>query len=313
MASTTIKARRLLSDLFKQGVEVRFFKGPDGDMVGKIGPFNSEDGHSITADDATVRMFIRPADPVQRDMALRSAQAKRAAALVRAKRNDESEEHLTIMAFLADMDDATLIDYVVIGDTSQRMADAEREVLSHKEWEDMTAYQDSMKTFDDLREAGKAETFEGDNADPGLAKDYETLMELDEKYRTQVGDRERQLQIAQRETLHFLDRARIERRALDKRAELVGSQAFMAEYERQMLFYAVRDPDNIDTLFFDHPDELAAQPPLVQETINEALLPFITEAGEAKNSSGAADSSGSSVPPASPATTESSIPEEQIA
>jgi hypothetical protein len=29
----------------------------------------------------------------------------------------------------------------------------------------------------------------------------------------------------------------------------VGSQTFMAEYEKQMLYFSVRDPDNIDQLF----------------------------------------------------------------
>ena len=311
MASTTIRARRLLSDLFKQGIEVRFFKDEDGSMKGKIGPFVDEYDHRVPPDEMTVAMFVRPADPVQRDQAVRSAQAKRAASLVRAKRNKDSEEHLTIMAFLADMDDETLIDYVIIADTQSRMADAEREVLARKEWEDMLAYQDSMKIFDDLRGQGKADTFEGDNPDPALAKEYQTLMDLDDKYRAQVNERESQLNSAHREALRFLDRERIEQRALEKRAELVGSQAFMAEYEKQMLYFSVRDPDNIDKLFFEFPDELASQPQMVQDTINEALLPFIADAGEAKNSSGAADSSDSSVQPVKSATTESSTPEEQ--
>jgi hypothetical protein len=258
-------------------------------------------------------MFVRPADPVQRDMAVRSAQAKRAAALVRAKRNKESEEHLTIMAYLADMDAETLIDYVVIAETGQRIAEAEREVLARDEWKDITAYQDGLGKFDELRAAGKGDTFQGDNADPELAEEYQTLMDLDEKYRDQINAREKELNGAQREALRFLDREKVEQKALEKRAEMVGSQAFMAEYEKQMLYYAVRDAERIDQLFFETPEEMASQPELVRETINEALLPFISEAAEAKNSSGAADSSLSSDPPSKPETTESSTPEEPTA
>ena len=294
-----IKARRLLSDLYKTGVEVRFSKEkPEGE----IGPFLDDNGRRIPPRDDEVAMFVSPPDPVQREMAMRAAQAKRAASLVRAKRNEDSEEHLTIMAFLADMSQETLIDYVIIGDAATRRNEAEREVLALEEWKDMTAYQDAMREFLDK----DPEELEGN-------EEYEALMELDEKFGRQVAEREVELAEAQREALRYVDRAHLERQALDKRSEMVGSQAFMAEYERQMTYYSVRDVDNHNELFFESPIELAAQPDPVREKINEALLPFISDGAEAKNSQGAAAGSESSVPPVKPETSESSIREEQIA
>lgn len=313
-SATAIRARRRLNELFMEGVELRFFKGDDGLPTSAVGPFVDEDGQRVPPRPDDVAMFIRPADPLQREMAVRSAQAKRAAALVRAKREKDSEEHLTIMAFLADMDDETLIDYVVITDSASRMAEAERETLARDEWEDMLAYQDAMRRFDDLRADGKSGLFEGDAPeDPDLAVEWKSLERLDERYREQVTKREHELNVAQHEALRFLDRSKVEQKALEKRAEMVGSQAFMYEYEKQMKYYSVREVDDPTALFFESPDELAAQPDPVRDKIDEVLLRFIGEAGEAKNSSGAADSSGSSVPPAKPVTSESSTPEEQSA
>lgn len=296
--ATNIKARRLLSELYREGQEVRFSRGPDG-PVGKIGPFNDERGKRIKPKDDEVAMFVRPPDPVQRDMAMRAAQGKRAAALVKAKRDENSEEYLTIMAFLADMSDDTLIDYVVMSDTNTRRAEAEREVLGLEEWKDMTAYQDAMAGFEGMDEA----ELEGN-------EEYEALMELDDKYVKQVSERERQLADAQREALGFLQREQVERKALEKRAEMIGSQAFIEEYERQMMFYSIRDAENIDTLFFESVMEMASQPDEVRDVINEALLPFISEAGEAKNSPRVASGSDSSEPPVKPETSDPSIPEE---
>lgn len=298
--ATGIKARRLLSELFKKGVEVRFKAGPNG-PEGKIGPFEDENGTRIPPGPAEVAMFIRPADPIQRDMAMRASQGKRAAALVRAKREKGSEEHLTIMAFLADMSDETLIDYVCIAEAGERLAEAEREVIALDEWKDMTAYQDQMRAFQEM-----------DPADLEGNQEWLDLLDLDDKYRSQIQEREIQLNLAQREALRFVSRENIETKALEKRSEMVGTQAFMAEYEKQMLFYSVRDAENIDTLFFEKADELAAQPDEVRDLINEALLPFLSEAGEAKNLLGADPGSDLSDPPSNAETSESSTREEQI-
>lgn len=293
-----IKQRRQLTELFKQGVEIRFGPGPDGKPLGKIGPFVNDHGARIAPKGDEVAMFVRPPDPVQRDMAIRAAQGRRAAALVRAKRDEESEEHLTILAFLSDMSDETLIEYVVAADTNLRRQEAEREVLALDEWKDMTSYQEAMSHFASLEEHELEENDE-----------YEALLDLDEKYGKQITAREIELTDAQREALGFLQRDQVERKALEKRAEIVGSQAFMAEYEKQMLFYSVRDHDKTHELFFENANELASQPDEVRELINEAIMPFISETGEAKNSQRAADGSSSSALPDAPETSDSSTPE----
>ena len=292
-----IKARRLLSDLFKVGTEIRFWAGEDGKPTGKIGPFENDQGKRIPLKDMEVAMFVRPPDPLQRDMSIRAGQGRRAAALVRAKRDADSEEHLTVMAFIADMSDETLIDYVIQGDHALRIQEAEREILALDEWKDMGSFQEAMRLFLDKNE----EDLAGD-------EEYEALLDLDDKYGEQVRNREQELSDAQREALRIIPREQVEKKALDKRAEIVGSQAFMHEYEKQMLFYSTRDPDAIEKLFFADADELAGQPDQVRELIEEALIPYITDEGEAKNLQGAVSGSDSSELPDSPATSDTSTP-----
>lgn len=306
-----IKARRLLSDLYKEGTEIRF-----GGRYGKLGQvagsdgFVDENGRKVPLnDDAEVAMFVRPPDPVQRDMVLRKANAQRAKALIRTKREEESEEFLTAMAFLVDMSDETLVDYVLIGGAPSRRGEAERETLADDEWKDMTAYQDAMNEY-----AMKSpEELEALADDP----DFTALMELDKKFGEQVARRENQLEDAEREVTWMIAKSQgrkaLEKKALERRADLIGNQAYLHEYERQMRYFSVRDPENIGQLFFDDPDDLAAQPEEVQDLIMEALLPFITEEGEAKNSQGADSGSATSGPPSEPETSDSSTPVEQNA
>lgn len=304
-----IKQRRLLSDLFKEGTEIRF--GGKYGKAGKIGPFVEEaTGRKIPLDEDTeVSMYVCPPDPVQREMSLRAANAKRAKALMLTKRDEESEEYLTAMAFLVDMDQETLIDYVLIGGIPSRRAEAEREVLALEEWKDMTALQDAMREYGEKSEEELALLQD----DP----EFKALMEADERYGDQIAERENQLEDAARDVLKMVaksqGREELERKALERRSELVANQAYLHEYERQMRFYAVRDSDRIDLLFYESPEDLAAAPDQIQDLIMEALLPYISEEGEAKNSPGAASGSESSEPPKKPETSESSTPEEQTA
>lgn len=298
-----IKQRRALSDLFEEGVEVRFGKDPEtGKPKGDIGPFLDSQGNRKPCPEGWINLFVRPADPVQREMAMREANAKRARALVKAKRDEDSEEYLTIMAFITDMDDTTLVDYVLIGDTGKRRADAEREILAMDEWKEMDAYQDAMRQFAEL----EPEQLENN-------EEWEALLELDKKFGDQILARETELSEAQRDVLSMMcrnNRDQLERKALERRAELVGTQAFINEYELQMLFYSLRDFEDTSQLFFENANELAQQHQTFRDTVSEALLPFISEAAEAKNLLGVASGSDLSELPSEPVTSDLSIPED---
>lgn len=295
MANTMITARRKLTELYRSGVEVRFGVNEAGERVGRIGPFKDEDGVPIPRAEDEISVWVQAPSPLNREMALRDAQAARAKALVRAKRDEESEEYLTSKAFLVDMTDETLIEYVLLGGQDERQNDAIREILADKEWEDITAYRDALRKFQE-------------DQTPEDDPDYAALLELDKKFSDQVHKRAMELEDAEREVLAMQGRDRTEKKALEKRAEVAGSQAFMHEYEQQMLFYAIRDFEHKSTMFFESPRELADMPDEFKDVIKSAMAPFINDVAEAKNSQGAVSGSESSEPPSKPETSEASTP-----
>jgi hypothetical protein len=292
VSSRNIKARKRLSELFKRGIEVRFDE--DG---GHLGPFLDEDGKPIPATEDQVAMWIQAPSPFQREMALRDAQAARAKALLRAKRDEDSEESLTSRAFLAEMTSETLLEYVLMIDEEDRRNEAIREVLGREEWEDFPALQDAFRRMEEV--GGSPED-----------EEWKDLMEADRRYGREVAERENELTEAARQSLQYLSTEELERRALEKRSEVVGSQAFMSEYEKLMLFYSIRDMENTANLFFDTVDEWNEQPDEIRTVIVDALSQFVGEATEAKNSPGAVSGLDSSALPSEQETSEGSIPQE---
>lgn len=307
-----IKARQKLSALYDKGVEVRFGPGPNGEPVEKIAPggkgyFKDEDGKREPLPEGWVAVWVQPPNPLQREMAMRDSQAARAKSLVRAKRDENSEEHLTVMAFLADMSDETLVEYVILNDNDTRQGDAIREVLADDEWENMTELQDALRVFHERVEEGSL-TIEERDADP----DWIALAEKDAEFGDQVQRRIEELMNAQRDVLKMqvdTNRATVERKALQRRAEQVGTQAFAYEYELQMHFYSVREIDDHGALVYSNPREFASEAEEIREVIGEANRGFITDGAEAKNLLGVVSGSESSEPPSEPETSEASTQE----
>lgn len=298
-----IEQRRALEDLYMKGVEVRFGKDPESDEPWqKIGPFEGEDGERTRPGEGVTCLWVQPPNPVQREECMRNANAKRARALVRTQREKDSEEYLTSLAYLVDMSVETLIDYVIAAKIGERTADAERFVISQEEWKDMTSYQDAARQFAQM-------TPEELEADP----DWEAFSEMEERYSQQIAKRTLEMEDAERDALTKLPRDLVEEQALKKRAEFVGSQAYLGEYQRWMNHYSVREYDNKDLTFYAHVEEWSSAPEPVKEICAEALEPFISDGSEAKNSSRAEAGSDSSEPPVTPETSESSTPVEQSA
>jgi hypothetical protein len=264
MASIT--ARKKLSSLYARGVAVRF--GEEGARFGdekRGGGFPEED---VLLEDE-VEIWIAPPNPYQREMAMREAQAARARSLLKVKNDENSEEYLTTKAYLAEMDIVTLVDYLVISSTEERTQAAVREVLAKKEWENIDELRDAMAQFD--------------ASDDKDSEEWKTLLERDFEYGQQVSAVEQRLNEEEHVSLSVLSRDELERRAMDKRSEIVGSQSFVYEYERQMKYYSVRDSNNHSILFYDSPKELVEESELIQLAIEEGLRRFITNGSEAKN------------------------------
>lgn len=314
MAKTgNITQRKRLSELYANGVEVRFHGDGDDVKFGIFDPKKKDDEgkptqvgpvdelgelrHTFEPSDDDVIIWVQPPSPLQREEALRDAQAARSRAFLDSKKED-SPEALNTKAFLANMGHDTLIDYLLSSGEQERRERAQREVLGRDEWDDFTALQDAMRQWN---EAGS----------PRDSEQWKSLLERDEEFGKQVNDAANYLREADRESLKLVaDRRELERRAFDKRVEMLGSQHFMSEYEKRMTHFGARDPENKKELFFESVADLMSEDEEVWDALSEALVYFLEDPAEAKNSPRAADGSQPSELPEKRETSEASTPKE---
>lgn len=286
--SHRIEKRRRLDDLFVKGVEVRFTE--DG---ADIGPFESE------ADEGTVTIWVQPCNPLQREQAIRNAQAAKSRALLNAKRDEESPDYVNTEAWVAAMTKDELIDQIVESSMSENQRKAIRDVLAREEWEDIRSLQDSIREWE---EAGAP--------DPEENPEWAGLLERDKQYGEQVSEALQAINEDMKDSLGLMTHAELAERAKEKRLELVGTQAFIDAYETGMLFYSCRDDEDHEVLFFDNIDDLKSAPEEVRSACSRALNRFITEVDEAKNSPRVDPGSEPSDLPEKEETSDSSTPEE---
>lgn len=283
---TRIEKRKRLDALFDRGSYVRFNGDSEGRVI--VDPIDQKD--------SDVQIWVGPPSPLQREMAIREAQAGRARVMLDARDKEDSPQWLAIRGFICGLNLEALLDYIVGLDDSDYIAQARREVLVAKEWDDFNSLRDSIRQYE---EAGSP------IGDP----EWEPLLERDRRFGEQVLSRADEFREDARAGYRLMPRVKLEEKAIDKRVEQSGSSAFMAMYEEWMLFYACRDDEDHKVLYFDNVDDLKSQPEDVQQALASRLSTYITEATEAKNSRGAGRGSASSVPPVEPEISESSTQE----
>lgn len=284
---TRIEKRKRLDALFDRGAYIYFTSDPDTGLI----VIHKED----EAEESDLRIWMRPASPLQREMVVREAQASRARVTVASKDTD-SNEWITVKGFCAGLTMDGLVEYTIDLDENARLSEARREILKEPEWEDFNALRDSMRQFE---EAGS----------PIDDPDWAPLLKRDQAFGAQVTEKASDLRRAAWEAMKLWPRPELEKKAFDKRVEQAGTSAFMDTYESWMLFYACRDDDDHSVLYFDDVKDMRSSPQELQDALNLRLAQFITDAAEAKNSQGAAPSLVSSVPSDAPEISESSTPE----
>lgn len=278
-----IEKRKRLEALFERGGYVTVRRGEDGR------PVVNGDAHP---DD--IKIWVGPPNPFQREMAIREAQASRSRAMLEARDNKDSQTYVNIQSFVRALSMESLIDFVLEIEETDRLAQARRDVLAMKEWEDFNALRDAMRQFE---EAGS----------PFNDPEWKPLLDKDVRFGEQVEQRSNELRDNAREGLSLMPRPKLEERAVERRIEQAGSAMFVRSYEEWMLFYACRDDEDHNTLWFDNLEDMKSQPEELQAALAEKLTSFVAEVAEAKNLQGAASGSTSSVPPVEPETSEASI------
>lgn len=256
---TRIEKRKRLETLFDRGSYVRF--NADDEARPVVNP--SEENES------DVLIWVCPPSPLQREMAVREAQAGRALVMIDARDKDGSPQWLTVRGFVHGLKVDSLIDYVLDLDETEHLSQARRDVLVQKEWDDFNALRDAMRQYD-----------EADNKD---ADEWKPLVARDLLFGEQVEKRLGEVREDARDGYRLMPRGKIEEKAIDKRIEQAGSAAFMGLYEEWMLFYSLRDDEDHQELYFEKVDEVKSLPAEVQVALAEKLATYISDLGEAKN------------------------------
>lgn len=280
---TNIQRRRRLQELFERGTEVRFNAG---------GVMN--EGQSQSEDDVIV--WVTPPSPLQREQAVRDAQATRAKLLLKAKNDPDSVPAAISEQYVREMSFEDKVMYLSEIDSAEIQTEATRNVLAQDEWEDIDALRDLMRQWE---EAGS----------PTDDPEWNDLLQRDIEFGDEIQQEVIRISAAKEESLRMVAEDQLTERALEKRLEVMGNQAFMDAYQNNLVFYACRDEDDHRELFFENVEDMRSYPDEVQEAVLYAFSTFITEAGEAKNSPRVADGSEPSEPPVEPETSESSTPE----
>lgn len=255
-----IEKRRRLEDLFDRGAYITFNRDSDGRPI--VNP--------TVSSDSDMKIWVAPPSPLQREMAVREAQASRARVMIEARKDENSTTWLTIRAFIANLKTDALIEYVLDLDTNEFLSDARRDVLKQPEWEDFNALRDAMRQFE---EAGSPEDDE----------EWKPILSRDIEFGRQVNDRAEEIRSDARDGYKHMPRPKIEEKAIDKRVDQAGSAAFVSAYEEWMLFYAVRDDEDHSTLYFEDRNDVKSLPQPVQQALGDKLNDFIVDASEAKN------------------------------
>lgn len=255
-----IDKRKRLEALFDRGGYVRVNADSDGRPI--VNPDNESD--------TDIKIWVGPPSPLQREMAVREAQAQRARMIIEARSNADSPAWLNIRSFIAGLKTDDLIDYILDLDEGEFMSQARRDVLKQKEWDDFNQLRDAMRQYE---EAGS----------PVGDPEWEPLLKRDQTFGRQVSERADEIRADAKDGYKHMPRPKIEERAIDKRVEQAGSAAFVNAYEEWMLFYACRDDEDHTVLYFDNKDEIKSLPQEVQEGLAETLASFIQDSSEAKN------------------------------
>jgi predicted RNA-binding protein YlxR (DUF448 family) len=255
--ATNIKARRRLHDLFERGKLVRFNVTEDGDMI--------LDGDEQETDE---KIWICPPSQMQREQALREAQATRARESLRIQ-DPESDEYKVAKDWVEDQERKSLEEYVLsLGDADRRQA-AIRLVLSGDDWKEFDALTDAMRQWE---EAGNPDTEEWA---PLIAKDKAFGEQLDEAFKSVLE--------SDKEAIGLISTDELQKRSLKRRKEILTTQAFVDVYEKYMTYFSCRDADDHRTLYFGSPEELYELPEEVLDVLRGSMAEFIQEATEAKN------------------------------
>ena len=255
--------KRKLQDLYITGREV---------------PINDESGED------PVIVWIQKPNSIETESASRNANAVRSNILI-ALRNNDSDEYKNSYAEVLDMDRETLIEIAIQDDMSRSVQAIQAEIAEDEEW-----------SKDDYLQGLKDSWFGDNKADKGLKAVYENADENDSKYadakrvfseiqrfeaacnKRIEGERERLLKDFANTPIESLHDT-----AVKHDLGLRGNAAWINEYRRSQLFFAVREQDDHKKHYFESRKEVDELHRKTMDTLYDHYDALNVEVSEGKD------------------------------
>ena len=273
------KQQMHLKDLFKTGEMVALEFVDPGDP----------------AEIVSVELWLRKPTAAQQQEAMAKAQAKKARKR-RALKDEESDDRVALVEELDEMETREeIIEYLVKYQEPTLRSKAMNDVLYDKDvgsdWGDDGAkylevvdavsqrYQEILAFNDDLAEADKDKRIVADEDEDVLRLSAEQ-----ERFETEVEDRLSTYLDEERAKYKGKKLSELRNLLLKERIDVQSGLEWYQEYRTQLLFYALRYPENKKRLYFDSVSDILELPDYVQAKLFAAFDNVERGVDELKNS-----------------------------
>lgn len=251
-------------------------------------------GKELAPDDGNgpVKVWMAKLNEVDREAALRRANAAKARYLIDTD-NEESDVFAAAYGDIREFEDRETLIRFIIGDElarARRRIEAER-ANDEDTWGKEGYLQGLYDEWTGTDESpGLKETFETNPGDPDVER---VKAELD-RYREEVDDEVRAYGERLEKDWVDVDLDTIRRRAAHELLQLRANEAFVREYQRQQLFYSIRDAANHRQRYFSNIGEVDDLDDEVRVYLIDQFNSLMVDHVEGKDSPPPAASSNSS-------------------
>lgn len=258
-------------------------------VLGKELVINDGMGESVT-------VWIHKLNDIDREAIIRRANATKARHLIDAG-NEDSEVFQSAWGQVREYEDREALVAVVIAD----------EVVKYRRRAEAELGEDEATWGKDSYLQGLVDAWFGDDHNEGLTYTHITHPDDPEVVRV-MGELNRFSQEVSKRVAEEADRLEREwadvpddmlwNKAAHRLLERRGDEVFTKEFQRQQMFYAVREPDDHKKRYFGTIDEVDDLPEKIRQQIQWAYNEIVVDPHEAKDSPAIQASSSSSEPPA---------------
>lgn len=234
--------RRRLTDLYVTGKELEFNDGQD---------------------DEPIKVWLSKISPLENRDAADTASSVRAGILALKNSPDTDDRRLAVykeqLEDLGLVDRETMIDYIIAPEVQKALASAEAKIAEEEEWSKDDYLSSLQKAWND----GLSDKFAAEDDNEEAQRVYDELKRYTEQVVAEVEQEREYL----RDSWVSSSDSELYEECLSKTIDAEADFAWVNEYSRWQLFYAVRDPEDHKERYFEIREEIDALDPKVLNTL----------------------------------------------